>query len=147
MGTRLNAEIRNNALAAQQKVSSYYTKGIGFGIDSADVVVNKAVELAGRGVEQVAVNASRFEKATGLAALTALAAVAVPAVVAVNGVAAKLEAKSDKLVMAIAGPKPKTKTTAAKRRAVKPSTTKPTVAKRVVAKKATLANPAAQFAE
>jgi hypothetical protein len=115
VGTQLTAEIRSNALAAQQKVSGYYSKSVSLTTDSADMAVNKAVEIAGKGVSQVAANASRFEKATGFTALNTLAAAAVPAAVAVTGVAAKIEAKSGQLAHSIAGAKPKAKRAVVKR--------------------------------
>ena len=115
VGTQLTAEIRSNALAAQQKVSGYYSKSVNLTTDGADMAVNKAVEIAGKGVSQVAANASRFEKATGFTALNTLAAAAVPAAVAVTGVAAKIEAKSGQLAHSIAGAKPKAKRAVAKR--------------------------------
>ena len=115
MGKQLSTEIRSNALAAEQKVTGYYTKSISLTTDSADMAVNKAVEYAGMGVSQVAANASRFEKATGVKALHTLAAAAVPAAVAVSGVASKIEAKSGQLVRSIGGAKPKAKRPAAQR--------------------------------
>ena len=115
VGTQLSTEIRNNALAAQQKVSGYYSRSISLTTDSADVAVNKAVEYAGLGVSQVAANANRFEQATGVKALHVLAAAAVPAAVAVSGVASRIEAKSDQLVRSMAGTKPQAKRPAAKR--------------------------------
>lgn len=134
VGTQLSAEIRSNALAAEQKLSAYYTKSIGLGTNGADIAVSKAVELAGKGVNQVSANASRFEKATGVKALNTLAAAAVPAAVAVSGVATKIEAKTGQLVRTIAGTKPKAKRTAAKRAVV----SKPhAVAKAVKTAKAT----------
>jgi hypothetical protein len=115
VGTQLSAEIRHNAVAAEQKVSGYYTKSISLGTDGADMAVSKVVEMAGKGVSQVAANANRFEKATGLTTLNTLAAAAVPAAVAVSGVASKIEAKSDQLVRSMAGTKPKAKRAVAKR--------------------------------
>lgn len=123
VGGQLSTEVRQNALAAQQKVTSYYAQGISFGSDRAEVAVNKAVELAGKGVDQIAANANRFEKATGVTALHTLAAVAVPAAVAVSGVALKVEAQSDQLVQRLAGtkarPKARAKTPAKAKRQTK----------------------------
>ena len=116
-GTRLSTEVRSNAVAAQRKLSGYYARGVTLTSDSADVAVNKAVEFAGKGIEQVAANASRFDKALGKPAMTTLAVAAVPAAQAVIGVAAKLEAQSGALVSRIAGKK--TKAVAAKRPAAK----------------------------
>jgi len=118
-GPRLNSEVRNNALSAQKKVASYYVQGITLTSDGAEVAVNRAVELVGKGVEQVAANASRFEKSTGVTALNVLADAAVPAAVAVTQVVAKLEAQSVQLVNKIAGSKAKVKVAAVKRTAAK----------------------------
>jgi hypothetical protein len=114
-GNQLSNEIRTNALTAEKMVTGYYTKSVVLGTDGADLTVSKVLGLAGRGVEQVAANASRFEKATGFTALNTIAAVAVPAAVAASGVAFKVEAKSDQLVRSIAGVKPRAKRAAAKR--------------------------------
>ena len=66
----LRVDVRKNALAAQKTISGMYIKGIDMTSNGADVMVNKAVELAGKGVQQVAANASAFEKRTGVATLT-----------------------------------------------------------------------------
>jgi hypothetical protein len=121
-GNRISAEVRTNALAAQKKVTSLYAHGVTLTSDSADTAVNKAVELAGKGLEQVAANASRFEKSTGLTTLNTIAVAAVPAAVAVTNVAAKIEAKSDALVSKIAGSKTKAKVAAVKRTVAKTAT-------------------------
>lgn len=102
-GARLSAEIRENALAAQKAVSAYATKSIAVTTDGADVVVGKVVELAEKGVAQAAVNASRFEKATGSKALDTLALAVVPAAEAVSKVVVKLEKKSSLLADKVAG--------------------------------------------
>lgn len=133
-GTRLSAQARHNAVAAEKKLTSYYAKSVEMTSDNANNVVNKAVELAGKSVVQVAANAGRFEKSTGVTALTTLATVAVPAARAVTKVVAKIEAQSGVLASKIAG---KTaKTVKAKAAAVK----RPVVA---VAKKAVRARKAA----
>lgn len=111
-GNRLSAEVRGNAVAAQKKLTGYYAKGVAVTTDSADSVVDKAVELAGLGLTQVAANAGRFEKATGVTALNTLAVAAVPAAQAVTKVAAQLEAKTGALASKIAGKKPKAKAAA-----------------------------------
>ena len=49
-GTRLNAEIRSNAVAAQKKVTAIYSQGVVLATDGAELAVNRAVELAGKGV-------------------------------------------------------------------------------------------------
>jgi hypothetical protein len=114
-GKRLSVEARDNALAAQKKLSGYYIKGITLTSDSADMAVNKAVELAGKGVQQVAANAARFQKSTGVTTLNKLAVVAVPAAQAVSKVAGKIEQQSDQLVNTVAGKTAKVKVASVKR--------------------------------
>ena len=101
--SQLRAEVRKNALAAQKSISGMYIKGIDVTSDGADVMVNKAVELAGKGVQKVAVNADAFEKRTGVAALNKLASATVPAAIVVSGLAGKLEQRSSNLVNTVAG--------------------------------------------
>jgi hypothetical protein len=124
-GARLSAEARTNALSAQKKVSGYFIKGVALTSDTADMAVHKAVVLAGKGVAQVAANASRFEQSTGFNALNTLAVAAMPAARAVTKVAAQIEARSGALVNKIAGGKAKVKArtalAAAKRTARKAS--------------------------
>lgn len=131
-GARLNAGLRGNAIAAQKKVSALYVKGVEATTANADLAVSKAVEIAGKGVEQVAANASRFEKTTGVTALSTLAVATLPAAQVVVKAAATLEAQSGALVKKIAGSpvKAKVKPTAKVAKVAK-------VAKRAVVKKAT----------
>jgi hypothetical protein len=144
-GSRLSSKARHSAVVAEKKLTAYYVKSVELTSANANTVVNKAVELAGKGVEQVAANAGRFEKSTGVTTLSALATAAVPAAQAVTKVVAKIEAKSSELATKIAGKpakarakaKPKAKPAAAKRPAV--------VAKKAPrAKKAAVAAPAAE---
>ena len=102
-GSRLSAKARKSALSAEQKLTAYYVKGVEVTSDNANLVVNKAVKLAGKGVVQVSANAGRFEKSTGVTTLSSLATAAVPAAQAVNKVAAKIEAKSSALATKLAG--------------------------------------------
>ncbi len=118
-GTRISPEVRTNAVAAQKKLTSLYTQGVTLSTDGADSAVDKAVSLAGKGLEQVAANASRFEKSTGLNTLNSIAVAAVPAAVVVSNVVAKIEAQSDVLVSKIAGSKVKAKAATAKRTVAK----------------------------
>lgn len=120
-GTRLSAKARSNAVTAEKKLTAYYAKTVEVTSDNANSVVNKAVELAGKSVVQVAANAGRFEKSTGVTTLSALATAAVPAAQAVTKVVAKIEAKSSDLVGKIAGKpaKAKAKVAAVKRPAAK----------------------------
>jgi hypothetical protein len=116
-GKRLTAEVRTNALSAQKKLSGYYIKGITLTTNGADTAVEKAVELAAKGVHQVATSAAKFEKTTGMTALQKLAVAAVPAAQAVSKVATKIEAQSGQLVNTVSGVKPAVakRPTAAKR--------------------------------
>ena len=117
-GTRLSLEVRGNAVAAQKKFSGFYARGVELTSDGADVAVNKAVEMAGKGVVQVAANASQFEKATGVK-LHALADAAVPAAQVVTKVVAKIEAQSGVLANKIAGKTAKVKVASVKRAVAK----------------------------
>ena len=122
-GKRLTAEVRTNALSAQKKLSGYYIKGITLTTNGADTAVGKAVELAAKGVHQVAINAAKFEKTTGLTALQKLAVAAVPAAQAVSKVATKIEAQSGQLVNTVAGHKPQAKATVKRTSAFKKART------------------------
>lgn len=102
-GSRLSAKTRKSALSAEQKLTAYYVRGVEVTSANADLVVNKAVELAGKGVVQVSANAGRFEKSTGVTTLSSLATAAVPAAQAVTKVVAKIEAKSNELATKLAG--------------------------------------------
>ena len=144
-GSRLSARTRYNAVTTEKKITAYYAKSVGVTADNATLVVDKAVELAGKGVAQVSANANRFEKSTGVNALSTLAVAAVPAAQAVSKVVVTIEAKSGELVEKIAGkPAAKAQKAAAPKRAV---AKKPVVkaAAKPVAKKA--AKPAAKAAK
>lgn len=101
--SRLSNEVRGNALSAQKKISGYYAQGISMTTAGADAVVSKAVQLAGKGVQQAAANASQFEKRTGVTALHSVAQAVVPAVDAVHKVACAIEQRSGRLVNRISG--------------------------------------------
>jgi len=113
-GSRLSVDARGNALAAEKKVTGLYFRGVEFTSGGADLAVNKAVELAGKGVVQVAANANRFEKATGVK-LQPLAAAAVPVAKVATKVASGLEARCCALANRIAGQKAKVRVAAVKR--------------------------------
>lgn len=113
--TRVNAELRGNAIAAQKKLTAYYASGVALTSERAEEAVAKAVEFAEKSVVQVAANASRFDKAVGKPAMTTLATAVVPAAVAVSEVAAKLEAQSGALVSKLAAKKPAAKKAVAKK--------------------------------
>ena len=134
---RLNADVRGNAIATQKKITAFYAKGIATTTANADLAVNKAVELAGKGVVQVAANASRFEKSTGVTALSTLAVATLPAAQVVVKAAAKLEVQSGVLAKKIAGSPVKAKATAAKRAVVKKATVVTKTATKTVRKAAT----------
>lgn len=106
---RLSIEVRDNALAAQKKLGAYYIKGIAFTTTGADAAVSKAVELAAKGVQQVAANAVAFQIATGTSALDRIAVAAVPAAVAVSKVAGKIEQQTSAWVKTAAGAKAEAK--------------------------------------
>ena len=140
-GSRLSPKARKSALSAEQKLTSYYVRGVEVTSDNANLVVNKAVELAGKGVVQVSANAGRFEKSTGVTTLSSLATAAVPAAQAVTKVVAKIEARSSELATKLAG-KPVRAKAAKVVKAVKAATAKAApVAKKAVrtAKKAAVA--------
>jgi hypothetical protein len=118
-GSRLSAKTRKNAVSAEQKLTAYYVKGVEVTSDNANLVVNKAVELAGKGVVQVSANAGRFEKSTGMTTLSSLATAAVPAAKAVTKVVAKIEAKSSELATKLAGKPARAKASPAKAAAKK----------------------------
>jgi hypothetical protein len=133
-GTRLSTQARRSAVATEKKITAFYTKGIEMTSANADTVIEKAVELAGKGIVQVAANAGRFEKSTGVTALTTLATAAVPAAKAVTKVAARIEAQSGALACKIASKSVKAKIATPKRVVAK---------KAVVTKKAVRAPKAA----
>ncbi len=139
-GSRISAKTRKNALSAEQKLTAYYVKGVEATSDNANLVINKAIELAGKGVVQVSANASRFEKSTGVTTLSSLATAAVPAAQAVIKVAAKIEAKSSELATKLAGKpvraKAKAKTTTSKVKTAAVKVKAATVKVAAVAKKA-----------
>ncbi len=112
---QLRVDVRKNALAAQKTISGMYIKGIDVTSNGADVMVNKAVELAGKGVQQVAANASAFEKRTGVATLNSLAKATVPAAIVVGNLAGKLEQGSSSLANTVAGKNAKVKVATVKR--------------------------------
>ncbi len=130
-GPRIGANLRQNAVQAQKALSSYYVRGITLGSERADSMVGRVVDLAVRGVDQVAANASRFEQATGLKALSTLAQVAVPAATTVVQVAQRVEAQSETLVNKLAGT---ASGLAAAPRSAKRKVAKPVATKRSTAK-------------
>lgn len=110
---QLAADVRENAQALHDLLNGYYSRGIALSSAGANALVDKAVELAGQGLSQVAANATRFEEQTGMATLRQIAQAAVPAAVAVRNVASQIEVKSGELAEKIAG-KPAAKARARK---------------------------------
>lgn len=117
--SQMRAEVSRNALAAQKTISGIYVKGIDLTSNSADAVIEKVVAFAGKGVHQVASNASAFEKRTGVATLNSLARATVPAAIAVSDLAGKLEQGSSKLANTVAGKKSGVTVASVKRAATK----------------------------
>lgn len=116
-GARLRSEVRNNALSAQKTLGGMYIKGVVATSDGAEVVVDKVVALAGKGVHQAAANATQFRKRTGVTALDTIAKAAVPAAIAVSRLAGKLEQGSSRLANSVAGKKSPVKVATVKRAA------------------------------
>ncbi len=100
---QLSAETRRNARVAHAVVGSVYHRSLDFTATSADVAVDKLIELASQGVAQVAANAARFDEQTGVAALDKLAQVAAPAAVVVQQLASRIEAQSSAWAEQISG--------------------------------------------
>lgn len=100
---QLSAETADNATAAQQAFSSYYTKGLNLSTQGVQSVVNQLVRLASSGVQRVAANADRFEEKTGLRALNTLAQASLPGATVLCTLAHQVEAQSAKLVRTVAG--------------------------------------------
>ncbi len=137
--SELRSEVRKNALTAQKTVNGLYLKGITISSNGADGIVGKFVEIAGKGVQQVAANANRFEERTGLMALDNLAKVAKPAASVVSHLADKLELRTSQLASRVAGHQAGVKVAALKRVTPrsKVSTTKGKAKAKAVARKAT----------
>lgn len=99
----LRKDLRSNLIDTQQRMSSYYVKGVHFGTERAQGFVGVAVDLANKGVGIVAANAERLDRATKLNALETLNRVAMPAASIVVKLAEKIEEGSSKLVTRVAG--------------------------------------------
>lgn len=106
-GAALRKDLRSNLIDSQQRVSSYYVKGIHFGTDKAENVVGMAVDLATRSVGLLALNAERIaeriDRATNLNALERLNSVVMPAAHLVVKVADRIEEGSSELVRRVSG--------------------------------------------
>ncbi|MFT5933599.1 MAG: hypothetical protein ACI9M6_000643 [Hydrogenophaga sp.] len=102
-GSMLSTGTRSNLVGGQQRVSGFYVKGLHLGTDRAQSVVGVAVDLATKGVNLVASNATRLDRRTNLNALDKLNLVVMPAASLLNSVAAGIEEGSTELVKRVAG--------------------------------------------
>ena len=102
-GSMLSNGTRSTLLDGQQRVSGFYVKGLHLGTDRAQSVVGVAVDLATKGVNLVASNATRLDRRTNLNALDKLNLVVMPAASLLNSVAAGIEEGSTELVKRVAG--------------------------------------------
>lgn len=94
---------RSTLIDGQQRVSGFYVKGLHFGTDRAQSAVGVAVDLATKGVNLVASNATRLDRRVNLNALDKLNRVAMPAASLLNSVALGIEEGSTELVKRVAG--------------------------------------------
>lgn len=99
----LSKEVRTNLIDSQQRVSGFYVKGLHYGTDRAQSAVGVAVDLASKGVNMVAENAERFDRATKLNALDKLNRAVMPAANVVVQVVERVEQGSGKLVQRVSG--------------------------------------------
>ena len=99
----LRKDLRSNLIDSQQRVTSYYVKGIHLSTDKAENVVGVAVDLATKGVSLLAENAERIDRATKLNAMATLSRAAMPAAELVNKVAERIEEGSSELVKRVSG--------------------------------------------
>lgn len=134
-GTALRKDLRSNLIDSQQRVSSFYVKGIHFGTDKAENVVGVAVDLATKGVSLLASNAERIDRATNLNALVRLNSVAMPVADLVVKVADRIEEGSSELVRRVSGKDMPAKALATIK--LKAATSKATTARKRVTKAAT----------
>ncbi len=102
---KLPAEVQSNARHARDVATSYYSRGLVWSSDGATDVVGQLVKFAGKGVEQVAANASLFEVRTGSQALSKLSQATAPAAAVVIKLVTQIENKSAQLVEFVAGEK------------------------------------------
>ena len=102
-GPVLSKQIRSNLIDSQQRVTGFYVKGLQYGSDRAQSVVGVAVDLASKGVNVVASNAERFDRAANLNALDKLNRAVMPAAAVVAQVVERIEQGSGKLVQRVAG--------------------------------------------
>lgn len=134
-GSALRQDLRSNLIDSQQRVSSYYVKGIHFGTDKAENVVGVAVDLATKGVSLLATNADRIDRATNLNALSRLNSVAMPTADLVVKVADRIEEGSSELVRIVSGKAMPAKALATRK--LKAATSKASASRKRVTKVAT----------
>lgn len=99
----LSNSTRSTLIDGQQRVSGFYVKGLHFGTDRAQSAVGVAVDLATKGVNLVASNATRLDRRVNLNALDKLNRVVMPAASLLNSVALGIEEGSTELVKRVAG--------------------------------------------
>ena len=102
-GAVLRKDLRSNLIDSQLRVSNYYVKGVHFGTDQAESVVGVAVDLVTKGVNVLALNVERIDRATNLNALARLNSVVMPAAYLVVKIAARVEENSSALVRRVSG--------------------------------------------
>lgn len=103
-GSRLGDQSRQRALKAQQKISGAYVHAVTLSADGAEVAINKALDVSGRTIAQLAANADRFGNSTaGGKSLAAIAQLALPAAQAVHKLATTIEAQSERLLHTVEG--------------------------------------------
>jgi hypothetical protein len=130
----LSTSVRGNLVTMQKSISGYYVKGIQLGSGGAQTVVHTVVDLAGKGVERIAANATSFDKAYRTSALDTLSSAVLPGAYIVSRVADKIEQRTTQVAEKIAGERAAIEPTPAKRRATRKPLGKTSV-KRAVARK------------
>lgn len=129
----LSTSVRGNLVTMQKTISGYYVKGIQLSSGGAETVVHTVVDLAGKGVERIAANATSFDKAYGTSALDTLSSVVLPGAQVVSKVADKIEQGATQVARKIAGAQVKASPT---KRAARKPLAKAAPAKRVITRKA-----------
>ncbi len=98
-----NKGIRSDISEGRERVSNVGVKALHLSTNGAQIVVGVAVDLATKGVNLVASNAERLDRAVNLNALGMLSRVAMPAAIVVSQVADRIEAGSSLLVKRVSG--------------------------------------------
>ena len=131
----LSTTMRGNLATVQKTISGYYVRGIQLSSGGAESVVHTVVDLAGKGVERIAANASTFDKAYGTNALGKLSSVVLPGAQIVSKVASKIEHQASQVAEKIAGEHAVVKAAPAKRKIARKPVVKAAPAKRAAARK------------